>query len=617
MPSPPLPKRPQTTKAAKRAFNKRGGSLVSDAERRQIARAVELEKRAAKIRQKDERRKENKRKRDEKEEKHREVRRRMGREESPVKVEEGQLRLLGFLKKQGDEKKVEKDSKIEMESFKEDGEAESCKGQELFPECAEAVPEADPTECSPLPVDGLDSKVKLSSSQTLVEDTSATLARADKENINLEMFMGEQGEDNTHIDALKSAQTEDQKCPQGFKRPRADEDLEVRVAKRQRSPSSRGSQHKKGSTRPKAAFTKHIEDRRGVKRYAIDEDERFMQGLCTAPVEPGQDEAGARGDQPSSLQQNGTENLHGTKRRLACENQEARPAKRPCSTSGQLQITSNVVLTSQKSPSRTPLRQISSNTSLFSPSSTRNSGQKQKIEKMLVFEDDWEAFLESSTQIDRELHMPSTPRAKSHPACPPTFLPKIEREQLLPSTSKTATSFASTPKLPLKTLADPVNSPKPLPKLEQKRPLLSRLETATHPASPPKPVPKTIGHSTPASKTPSKTSPPGASILSITNDDLEMFLESLSSQELNGPISSPTRTESCDPRIKEKKEPLQCSAVLTWQQSVSVPPSCKSLGSTNSTKCLYSKEQTRPIISNASFGPYDAELADEDLIGFG
>ena len=99
MPSRGFAERPQTLRQAKRAFAKRGGSLVSEEERRRIARAAELDRRAEAIRQKEERKKENKRKRDEKEARERGKRRRMGTETAPmVKIEEGQQGIMTFFK---------------------------------------------------------------------------------------------------------------------------------------------------------------------------------------------------------------------------------------------------------------------------------------------------------------------------------------------------------------------------------------------------------------------------------------------------------------------------------------------------------------------------------------
>lgn len=112
--SPPIPKRPQTSRAARRAYNKRGGPTISEAERKRIERGAVLEERAATIRDKERKKKENKRKREEKEAKQKEERRLMGIEEV-VKIEEGQMRLSRFLKKPP--------QSLAMETSQDDGDA--------------------------------------------------------------------------------------------------------------------------------------------------------------------------------------------------------------------------------------------------------------------------------------------------------------------------------------------------------------------------------------------------------------------------------------------------------------------------------------------------------------
>ena len=91
--------RPQTSRQAKRAYQKAGATpRISAVEQRRIDRAVELEDRAARIRLHNVRARENKRKKAEKDEKDREVRKRMGiQEPSKFKIGPSQLSLGAFV----------------------------------------------------------------------------------------------------------------------------------------------------------------------------------------------------------------------------------------------------------------------------------------------------------------------------------------------------------------------------------------------------------------------------------------------------------------------------------------------------------------------------------------
>ncbi|KAL8754349.1 MAG: hypothetical protein Q9199_004420 [Rusavskia elegans] len=91
--------RPQTSRQAKRAYQKAGATpRISAAEQRRIDRAVELEDRAARIRLHNVRARENKRKKAEKDEKDREIRKRMGiQEPSKFKIGPSQLSLGAFV----------------------------------------------------------------------------------------------------------------------------------------------------------------------------------------------------------------------------------------------------------------------------------------------------------------------------------------------------------------------------------------------------------------------------------------------------------------------------------------------------------------------------------------
>ncbi|CAL8582980.1 hypothetical protein XPA_008620 [Xanthoria parietina] len=91
--------RPQTSRQAKRAYQKAGATpRISAAEQRRIDRAVELDDRAARIRLHNVRARENKRKKAERDEKDRETRKRMGiPEPSKFKIGPSQLSLGSFV----------------------------------------------------------------------------------------------------------------------------------------------------------------------------------------------------------------------------------------------------------------------------------------------------------------------------------------------------------------------------------------------------------------------------------------------------------------------------------------------------------------------------------------
>lgn len=96
--SPPIPKRPQTSKQAKRAYQKRGNiSSVSEVERKRLARLNELDRRAEAIHEKERRRKANNKKRAEKEAEEKKKRKIVGAADAPAKVSASQMRLGVFL----------------------------------------------------------------------------------------------------------------------------------------------------------------------------------------------------------------------------------------------------------------------------------------------------------------------------------------------------------------------------------------------------------------------------------------------------------------------------------------------------------------------------------------
>ncbi|KAL8782630.1 MAG: hypothetical protein Q9213_005217 [Squamulea squamosa] len=107
--------RPQTSRQAKRAYQKAGATpRISAVEQRRIDRAVELQERAARIRLHNVRARENKRKKAEKDEKERETRKRMGLPEpTKFKIGSSQLSLGAFV---GIGAKLKKVESVEFEA---------------------------------------------------------------------------------------------------------------------------------------------------------------------------------------------------------------------------------------------------------------------------------------------------------------------------------------------------------------------------------------------------------------------------------------------------------------------------------------------------------------------
>lgn len=95
--------KPMTSKQAKKAYKARGGvAQLTDLQKRQLERAVELEERAQAIREKEERKKENARKRELKDAKTAEMRAKQGLPPVPKpKVAASQPRIMAFLGRNG------------------------------------------------------------------------------------------------------------------------------------------------------------------------------------------------------------------------------------------------------------------------------------------------------------------------------------------------------------------------------------------------------------------------------------------------------------------------------------------------------------------------------------
>ena len=93
----PIPKRPQTSRQAKRAYSKQKGPRISETEKRRLARADELDQRAKKIRDQEKARKASAKKRAEKQAADREKRKQLG--DAPAdKISPSQKRLGDFLR---------------------------------------------------------------------------------------------------------------------------------------------------------------------------------------------------------------------------------------------------------------------------------------------------------------------------------------------------------------------------------------------------------------------------------------------------------------------------------------------------------------------------------------
>ena len=128
----PIPQKPQTLRQAKKAYQKASGPRISDAERRRLKRAEQLQERADRIKEKDKQKRINRKKKEEKEQKERDTRRRMGLEtEKEEKLSPRQFRIGVFFgrkdgredgRRTGDTKR----RKIEADST---GEEEEGKGQ--------------------------------------------------------------------------------------------------------------------------------------------------------------------------------------------------------------------------------------------------------------------------------------------------------------------------------------------------------------------------------------------------------------------------------------------------------------------------------------------------------
>ena len=93
----PIPQKPQPLRQAKKAYQKASGPRISDAERRRLQRAEQLQERADRIKEKDKQKRINRKKKEEKEQKERDTRRRMGLEtEREDKLSPRQVRIGVF-----------------------------------------------------------------------------------------------------------------------------------------------------------------------------------------------------------------------------------------------------------------------------------------------------------------------------------------------------------------------------------------------------------------------------------------------------------------------------------------------------------------------------------------
>ena len=414
--SPPIPRYPQTSKQAKRAFAKRGGSLVSDAERRRIARNVELEQRAERIREKEQKKKENKRKRMEKEEKDRGMRRRMGREATPPKVEEGQMRLSGLWRKQSPAKKEEEDgkenSKIGVE-IKREGSAERSRGRELP---AEPSRTAHATG-NDVPQMKEESVITRSNDEKSVENRLESLVKTeeklDEARTGLVASAEVESGAATCSDRANSAAGENQ--PRPLKHRRFFEVSEDEDGKGSKSPPSPVYRDPKCDQKghPSSSRSEGIGSLHGLESqvtYTESNARSTKRRRTTSSTEfycdgePPQDQALF-----AQVKESGSS--RDRKEQRAARIQERNRASQPGRMSSQKGSPRVMSPAPQK---REPLIDVSPNIKMLPPPPLlppplRNSEAKEKPTETTILADDWTSFLESNTQIERELLASSSP----------------------------------------------------------------------------------------------------------------------------------------------------------------------------------------------------------------
>ncbi|KAL8768080.1 MAG: hypothetical protein Q9209_005623 [Squamulea sp. 1 TL-2023] len=141
--------RPQTSRQAKRAYQKAGATpRISAVEQRRIDRAVELQERAARIRLHNVRARENKRKKAEKDEKERETRKRMGLPEpTKFKIGSSQLSLGAFVGTGAKQKKMGSVEFEEASCSSPYTPKEDTKAKEMIMECLDQATIPEIPEC--------------------------------------------------------------------------------------------------------------------------------------------------------------------------------------------------------------------------------------------------------------------------------------------------------------------------------------------------------------------------------------------------------------------------------------------------------------------------------------
>lgn len=161
--------RPQTSRQARRAYQKAGGApRLSVVEQRRLERSAELQERAARIKAHNDRAKENKRKKAEKLEREREARKRMGIPE-PTRFKVGSSQLdLGTFVSAGVKRKREESDRLALS-------LESC------PKIGDSIPNEDTVKLAEITPGQTEPLPKASSTETAVARQTNILPREEKQ----------------------------------------------------------------------------------------------------------------------------------------------------------------------------------------------------------------------------------------------------------------------------------------------------------------------------------------------------------------------------------------------------------------------------------------------------
>ena len=692
MPSSPLPKRPQTSAQAKRAFAKRGGSLVSEAERRRLARAVELDRRAERIREREEKKKENKKKRTEKEEKVRETRKRMGREESPVKMEEGQMRLSGFVKRGGGEQKKEVECKVEIGP---DGGDDTEEGQDAESPAKHA--QDGHAGAGDLQVNRNIVKILERSSQTVVGEASHPLAKVETEGYKAkgdprtsaadqdewaipsgqpttvlaenharlhsqksqrsydeseervdgaaQEHREEEGIDEHQVTSIRSKEKE---APKGIKRPRffvedGDEDRGKEGSERhqassiqaQENESSRGVKRRRvrvddtNEHREEESSERHQTSRNEVTEKEASKGTKrrrfFIEGPNNQPSKrqchtPSSNDQGRKSASKAHVSpvQNREVKSHNSTKHPRDQSEDQSPTKR-------LRITSDKPHATQRSPNSKALNEISSNARLMPPP-THDKNPNRTSFLVQASEDDFASFLASSTQIQRELQLPS-PDPTRHTGYslppPPPFPPPQPESQVRQQAPVLAPTTPTFTKSELELFVDSISTQSFHPPSPQSQSISefqpeAPIQDAVEPISPKCELELFLDSI--STQGPKPEAPVAAATApTFIKSELEVFLDRISTQELNDPDpGSDTNSNSSPP--PESPGFGGVKRILS-QETVKAAKDIKTASipsSSGSKRILDSTEQAGPAEAYVSFTFDDfITIPDEEWIGLG